>query len=392
MIAPKRATLVAWSLCVFGLAALLAGAVLQSDNGGNQESLVEQIGLVLGFGAFPVIGSLVVARYPRNALGWLFVGVGVGIGFLLLAEEYARWALAPPGDPRPGATLAAWLTSWLWYPVLAIVATYGFLLFPTGLPPSPRWRWLVWVTGALVTIVTVGAMVQDRLRLGGHVVDNPIGIPGFNDVEASFGPLFGVFAACALLCAFSLVIRFRHSRGEERQQLKFIAFGAVFFVFGSLGGDLYELPEWLFAVLLLAVPASIGVAMLRYRLYDIDRVISNTIVYGSVTALLTAGYFALVLLIQRVLPVPQNSPVVVAMSTLAVVALFRPVAERVRAFVARRFYRRKYDAAITVEGFSSRLRSETDLDSLAADLVRVVQDTMQPQHVSLWLSAERTEH
>ena len=391
MRAARRTTLTAWSLCVFALAALLAGALLQSYNGGGRESLVEQVGLLIGFGAFPVIGSLVVARYPRNVLGWLFICVGVGIGVLLLSEEYARWALAPEGNPRPGATPAAWLTSWLWYPVLAIITTYGLLLFPTGAPPSPRWRWLVWVIGVLVALVTLGAMVQDRLRAGDHVVDNPIGIPGFNDVEASFGPLFAVFAGCALLCAFSLLVRFRGSRGEERQQLKFITFGGFLFIAGSLSGDLYELPDELYAVLQLAVPASIGVAMLRYRLYDIDRVISNTIVYGAVVALLTSGYFALVLLIQRVLPVPQDSPVVVAISTLAVVALFRPVAGRVRSFVARRFYRGKYDAALTVEGFSSRLRSETDLDSLTADLVRVVEDAIQPRHVSLWLSAEKVK-
>lgn len=384
--------IVAWSVCAVGIGALVVGAILEESTGNTDpsESLFERFALLVGFGALPAIGALVASRHPRNAVGWLFVAVGFGIGVLLLSAEYAHWALVENAGHYPLATAAAWLEQWLWLPSVGLTPTLILLLFPDGRPPSPRWKWLVWASAVALSIVAIGGMIEQRLQ-NGYSIDNPIGVPGIEDVESEpmFAPFLVLFIPLAVMCAVSLVVRFRRSRGAGRQQLKLMTFSACLMVAAIAVGDALRIPGTL-AVALLVFATSLAVSMLKYRLYDIDRVINKTIVYGVLTALLLAGYATGVLLIQTVLPLPDNSRAAVAGSTLAMAALFRPLRRRIQSVVDRRFYRLRYDAAHAVESFGARLRTETDLHSLTSDLIGVVPRTVHPARSSLWLLTETT--
>jgi hypothetical protein len=389
--AGRGPAVLAWSVCALGIAGLVAGAILEETTGNTDpsESLLERAALLLGFGALPAIGALVASRHPRNAVGWLFLAVGAGIGVLLLSTEYAHWALVEQAGRYPLATLAAWLEQWLWVPSVGLVTTLILLLFPNGRPPSRRWNWLVWVSALALGIVAIGGMIEQRLE-SGYSIDNPIGLPGIEDVESErlFAPVFILFIPLTVLCATSVVVRFRRSRGAERQQLKLMTFSACLMVVSLLFGDALGIPGTL-AVALVVLAASLAVSMLKYRLYDIDRIINKTVVYGALTAALVACYVVGVPFIQSVLPLPEDSPAAVAGSTLVIAALFGPLRRRVQMFVDRRFYRSRYDATKTVEAFESRVRLQSDLDGLAGDLVDVVRRTVHPSHVSLWLT--RTE-
>ena len=382
----------AWGLCGLAVVMLGVGVAIEEATGAPSDgSLVEDILLFAAFISFPLLGALVASRQPRNAVAWIFIAVGVGIGFLVTGQEYAHYGLVLDNE-APGAAVGAWLEQWLWLPSVGVIPTFGLLLFPNGKLPSPRWRWLARITGVVLLIITVGSMLEEELKGAGYSLANPIGISGLDDVESTWGPIFLVFAACALLCMASIIVRFRRSRGDERQQLKLVTFAASFMVVTIFVSDLLDDIVgglgWMFPVLLLAFIASIGVAMLKYRLYDIDLVINRTLVYGVLTALLAAAYLGLVVVLQGLIPGAGNSDLTIAGSTLAVAALFRPLRARVQGFIDRRFYRRKFDAQRTVESFSSRLREDVDLEHLSADLLSVVGDTMQPVHASLWLRRE----
>jgi hypothetical protein len=385
------ARLLAWSLLALAIAATAAGMVLENVTGGGdpEESLFEGIALLAAFMAFPVVGALIASRHPGNAVGWIFLGIGVTVGLLLVAAGYARYALVlHPGRDLPGATLAAWVEGWVWMPLIGTIPTLLFLLFPTGRPPSRRWRPVAWLAGAEIALVSVLSMTEEKLVGYGYSIPNPIGIQGLGDVE-KIPILLLPFFPLALLCASSLIFRYRSAHSEERQQLKWVAVFAVLFAVGVMAEDIFKLPNILFSLLLGALPASVGIAILRYRLYDIDLVINRTLVYGSLTALLAASYFGIVVLLQGIVPGADDSDLAVAGSTLAVAALFRPARSRIQGFIDRRFYRHKYDASRTLERFSSRLRDEVDLETLSADLLGVVRETMQPKHASLWLQIPR---
>jgi hypothetical protein len=385
-----RLPMLAWGLCGLAILMMGAGVVLEEvSNAPSDGSLLEDMLLWLAFLSFPVLGALVASRQPRNAIGWIFIAIGVGVGFLVAGGEYAYYGLVLD-SAVPGAAVGAWFEQWLWLPSVGLILTFGLLLFPNGRLPSRRWRWVAWVTGSLIALVTIGGMLEERLEGHGYSVDNPIGIPGLGDVEETFDPVLTGFLVCVLLCALSIVIRFRRSRGDERQQLKLVTFGTCFMVVMIVASDLLDAFVgdgfgWLFPVTLLVFLASIAAAMLKYRLYDIDLVINRTLVYGALTALLAATYLGLVVVMQGIIPAAGNSDLTIAGSTLAVAALFRPLRSRVQGFIDRRFYRRKFDAQRTLESFSASLREDVDLDHLSADLLNVVRDTMQPVHASLWL-------
>jgi hypothetical protein len=390
----------AWSLCALILL-LLASSVLlivlgwsTPLPGGWTPWWNQAIALVGVIGA-PILGGLIVSRRPENPYGWLWLGFGFGQALLGFAECYAAYALvAEPGSlpiPRVVGTLVAAVG---WWVTIALVPLL-LLLFPTGRPPSRHWRivvWIVFVAGALGlfpgTLVPESAFAPVEKPLGiGGVVGEAIGVLDIVVVFVIFG--------CTLLSVLSLVFRFRRASGIERQQIKWFAYAAVLlgggFVFsGVLGLDLPGVWDAVFETAIFAgLYVAVGVAILRFRLYEIDRIINRTLVYGSLTLMLVLIYLGGVAAAQtafRSLTGQAQQPqLVVVASTLAIAALFNPLRRRLQAFVDRRFYRRKYDARKTLEGFGARLRDETDLDELSGDLVSVVRDTVQPAHVSVWL-------
>jgi hypothetical protein len=388
----RRWTRVAWSmLAVFAVGYL--AVPLSFANGNVPAGAGFYLALVVAFTAFMVVGAVIVAHRPGNALGWIFSAIGLLSAVGVLTMEYAEYAyLTRPGS-LPGATLAAWF-SWWWLPILGLIFVFTLLLFPTGRLPSPRWR-PVAVAGALaITAVTVLGAVQPTLKLQNEEVylPNPLGLAGAPDPEngAVGAVLLGVLAACLVASVVSVVLRFRRSSGVERQQLKWFTYAAALMLVVNVV-TFTVLPDGvasdvLFGLSIAFVPIAAGVAILRYRLYDIDRLINRTLVYAALTAVLGTVYAGVVLVLGLFGGVGGELPSwAVAGATLAVAALFQPARRRIQAVVDRRFNRRRYDAARTVEAFSARLRDEIDLDTLSAELLAGVEQTMEPTTVSLWL-------
>jgi hypothetical protein len=344
----------------------------------------------LGFSAFMVVGALIVAHRPSNAIGWIFSAIGLLAFTALLAVQYATYAYVTRPGSLPGATLAAWYSSWPWVPAIALALIFTPLLFPTGRLLSPRWRPVAWLAGAATAaFMVLGALGPELDVARGHAIANPIGVawaelrgePGRSDSigpPGGFGPGGGRVAGAPV----SAIPR----RGAPAAQVVHLRGGA-----GALFGLADFLPysggSLLSAVPLVLLPVAVGVAILRYRLYDIDRLINRTLVYGLLTALLAGVYAGTVLVLGQVFGGVGKDPPswAVAGATLAVAALFQPARRRIQAVADRRFNRRKYDAARTVEAFSARLRDEVDLDALSAQLLAVVDQTIQPKRASLWL-------
>jgi hypothetical protein len=388
----KHSTWVAWALLAAWTASVVALLLLSVANGNFQrQALADSVGLLLAFAAFMVVGALIVAHRPGNAVGWVFSAIGLLAVTGALAEEYAGYgAVTRPGS-LPGGVLAGWYAGWAWYPTVALVVVYTPLLFPDGRPPSPRWRPVAWLAGAGAAALVVFAAVQPTIELDdGHLVDNPVGVAAFGDPEQGAIGLVLTSALGLLVVAAvaSLVVRFRRSRGDERLQLKWFTYAGALLPLVLLGDLLPDAANSvLFAVAISLLPVAAGIAILRYRLYDIDRLINRTLVYGLVTAVLGGVYAGLVLLAGQLFGDLGDRPPswAVAGATLAVAALFRPARRRVQALVDRRFNRARYDAARTVDAFSARLRDQVDLDTLSAELLGVVDQTVQPASASLWL-------
>ena len=341
------------------------------------------------------LGGAIALRQPRNSVGWIFLLSGLFAPLLEAANEYAFYALVERSGTLPGGEWAVWLTQ-LSLPVAFFpMLTYLLLVFPNGQLPSARWRPVVWYTVSVIIAWTAAATlvftpIGYALRL-----PNPVSL-GFAIVLDLTGQSLVaaiLVGPAAILCAAALVYRFRGSQGVERQQLKWVAYAAVIVVVGifllpvSSGSKPLEIAKQL---ALLVVPLAAGIAILRYRLYDIDLLIKRTLVYGSLTAVLGLVYVASVLLSQQLLRwFTGGSDIAVAGSTLLVVALFQPIRNRVQEFVDRRFYRARYDAARTIDAFSVRLRGDVDLDSVRADLIGVIHATIHPAHASVWLRRPR---
>jgi hypothetical protein len=358
-------------------------------------------GLVLLF-ILSTMGALIVARRPANLIGWSFVAAGFGLAIQGFAIQYAIYALLTDPGTLPGAAWLAWISTWLTIPAIYSALAALLLVFPTGRLLSPRWRPVAWMVVGWIVGVAVGNFtyspdayldVEAPVRLGGAA----------GQIMNTIGSLAWLLAILAIpAAAASLVVRFRRSRGQERQQLKWLAYAAAMLGLGLLGMGLvgfldqlgwirpqFTRPVWtvLGGVAILGVtglPVTAGIAILRYRLYEIDRIINRTLVYGLLTALLAAVYAGLVLTLGQLLG-RQNSSLAVAGATLAVAALFRPGRRRIQQAVDRRFNRRRYDTARTIEAFAARLREQIDLDTLSTELVAVVDQTMEPTQVSLWL-------
>ena len=412
---PRAASWLAWSVCGLSVAMFLATGALWVLTRSAQvpSSLGASVTVIdmltsLPVLAFPTVGALIAPRRPRNPIGWICLADGLLWMFLGTIEAYGIYGLAQPGSVTFPVAIYA-LGEWLWVPTVGLLAIYLVLLFPDGRLPSRRWRPLAWLSGATIVLGSAASGLSPGpiADLGG--VRNPYGLEGQPWVADAANAILVVFLVCILASVLSLVLRYRRSQGERRQQIKWIAFAASFVGFGFVSamasglivlafapeswGSANTPPLWfdlLFSVVLVSfggVPIAVGIAVLRYRLYDIDVLINRALVYGLLTVLLAATYFGGVVGLQYVLRAvtDQGSTLAVVTSTLAIAALFNPLRRRVQAFVDRCFYRRKYDARKTLEAFSAKLRDETDLEALNNELVGVVRETMQPAHVSLWL-------
>jgi hypothetical protein len=355
-----------WALTVVGLAVALALPSAEADE--DVWSVVASFVFAL---SFATVGALVASRRRENPIGWIMCAAGLAYAIGGASVTYAESTLA--GDEDVLVTVADWVAGWVWMLGIGPAATFLLLLFPSGRLPSPRWRPVARVAAGALALMVVG-------------------IASGIDLAAAVGS--ALLLLSALACVASLVVRFRRARGVERRQLKWLTYAAavaglvllLIIVADSTTGVSDELSNTLVSVSVAALPVSMGIAILRHGLFDIDVVINRTLVYGALTAALIAAYVAGVLLLQVALsPLTEESDLAIAGSTLAVAALFRPARARIQAIVDRRFFRRRYDAARTLEGFGARLRDEVELEALVGELRGVVADTMQPAHVSLWL-------
>jgi hypothetical protein len=395
MKAPTAARL-AWSLAVACVVGVGGSLVLQVLNGTAGLGSAPQPAALL---AFAVVGALVASRQPHNPVGWLLLAAGLCIAVASFGESYARYALVTASRPLPGGLVAAWVQAIL-FGMVAILAIFLPLYFPSGRLLSPRWRPILWAGIGYLGFAVVGNALQpgpEEWLPGVVVARNPvIYLPAVK-------PLLDVMIALAAPCFLvgivgavaGLVVRFRRSRGIERQQLKWFTYAAALtplpFVVYELAPGAFQV---LFPLILPLMPIGIGIAVLRYRLYEIDRIINRTLVYAMLTALLGGVYAAAVLGLGQLFGgLGETSPSwAIAGATLAVAALFQPARRRIQRAVDRRFNRRHHDAAQAVEAFSARLRDQIDLDTLSAELVAVADQTMEPTAVSLWLRppAERS--
>jgi len=387
MMADRSLTRLAWTLCGVALALISLTLLLivlgwSTPLPGGWTPWRDQAVSLAGVIGAPILGGLIASRRPRNPYGWLWLGFALGLTLQRLAEAYSAYALVVV---EPGLLLAPRTISYLvglGGPVALTLVPFLLLLFPTGRLPSRRWRFLAWtLITSEVVFLALSLFFGSPDQVGGAIT------------VITFVVVSMIFAT-VVLSALSLVVRYRRASGVERQQLKWFALAAVLVVSHLvgillgldrlLGGALSNVLE---AAANTGLYAAVGIAILRYRLYDIDVIINRALVYGPLTAMLAAVYAGTVVASQygfRILT-GQESQLAVVASTLAIAALFVPLRRRVQDFIDRRFYRNKYDAHKTLEAFSARLREETELDALTSDLAGVVRDTVQPVHVSLWL-------
>jgi len=379
----RAVTWLAWSVCA-AILLILASSLLLIVLGWSTllprgwTPWRDQAVFVFGVLGAPILGGIVASRRPDNPYGWLWLGFGLSLAFVQLSEPYAAYSIIVEPGSLPAPRAASGLLEGLGFVVAITLLPFLLLLFPTGRLPSRRWRPVAWIVlAAGATGVTLGPFLSEDSVLIIAVVMLLIIASG--------------------LSTLSLVVRYRGASGVERQQLKWFAFAAVLLVAVPIS-DLLGLRRllgngllWtlLDNVTLTGLYVAVGIAILRYRLYEIDLIINRTLVYGSLTAMLVAVYVGGVATTQAVFGAltgqEQQPQLAVVISTLVIAALFNPLRRRIQAFIDRRFYRRKYDAAKTLEAFSARLRDETELDALSREVVGVVRQTMQPTHVSLWL-------
>jgi hypothetical protein len=400
----RVAAWLAWSLC--GLTLILVACVVAF------EALYRVSLSGLSSLAFVVpsalVGAVVASRQPRNPVGWFFVVSATLWAVNEATGRYAVYGLVIEPGSLPLAHLMAWPSTWMWEPAVLLIGVFLPLYFPDGRLLSPRWRPVLWLAllfsvgfGVVFGALYPGEMDERSPGVAGDVpgVVNPLGIEALRPLDrvTQIDIILPVLLITIVLCSVaSLVVRFRRSSGEERQQMKWLTY-AVAANFAMLLPEMslpvdsawYRAVDALSTLVGAGLPVAVGIAVLRYRLYDIDIIINRTLVYGSLTVMLALIYFGGVATTQalfRVLTGQERQPqLAVVVSTLAIAALFMSLRRRIQSFIDRRFYRRKYDARKTLEAFSAKLRNETDLDALSDDLVGVVTETMHPAHASLWL-------
>ena len=388
---------VAWSLSALTLVVALACIVVEVPAPTEPRSPLDPSAssgglLLVGVhslvaAAFAGLGALVVARRPRHPIGWLLALIGVSFTAIAASNQvYLRLVLEERDAPAAVTQPVLWVGAWAYLPAFVSAIVFLPLLFPTGRLPSRRWAALAWAAVGCGTLVFLGEALAPGPLPGAPAVDNPVGTASEVLSTAGLIGTAGIVAAAPAAIA-SIVLRYRRSSGVERQQLRWLAAAASLLPLGFASSLLIGVYAWgVMLLALLVVAGAVAVAMLRYRLYDIDVVINRTLVYSALTLTLASAYVAVVLVLQLVLrPLTPGSDIAVAASTLLVAGLFTPARRSIRSLVDRRFYRSRYDARRTVAQFGGRLRQEVDLESLAADLRAVVHEAVHPEHVSLWL-------
>ncbi|HKP99121.1 MAG TPA: hypothetical protein VJ735_02230 [Actinomycetes bacterium] len=379
-----------WALAIGGLVVTVWLDRLLRQTGRTELVVLvpSAIAPVLGTVSTATVGALVAGRRPGHPVGWLLLAFGLSLSAAGVTTAYTNYGVAHAGAPAAGVVA-------LYVPATIVTAVacnaFVLLLTPTGSLPSPRWRWLAWVTAAtpvtLLLVVTVLARSADRPA---KAVDSPLDLGALDGgLLAAYLAAFAVAITTTLMATASLVVRFRRARGVERQQLRWVALGTVLVALlavvhlTALALGAYALAPLAGGLNPAILSAAIGAAILRYRLYDLDRIVSRTLAYGLLTLLLAGGYAVVALGLGQLLG--QDSSLAVAGATLAVAGAFQPLRRRIQAAVDRRFNRRRHDAARTIAAFSTRLRDQVDLDGLTAELLGVVDQTMQPTRASLWL-------
>ena len=393
----RAAARLAWSLWLLAMVLVALGVLLGVRNAANLAAFVDDaLVIVPTVVSFATVGALIAARHPRNPIGWLFASFAAIVGLVLLASEYASYALVTAPESVPGGDWAAWLGAWSLGFTIAIPALI-FLLFPDGQLLSPSWRPLAWLIVANGTLsVALAALSNLGVADFSPFASSPIQLLHGGAVRAVYNTNQAVGAAVLLGCALCLVVRLRRARGEQRQQLKWVAYTATvgFAAFGVVALVGRPEPIVVATVAFPAIAIAAAIAIFKYRLYDIDRLISRTLVYTALTLVLGLGYAGLVLGLGQL--VGRDSSLVVAGATLAVAAAFQPARRQIQTLVDRHFNRRRYNAAKTIEAFSARLRHQLDLDALTGELLGVVNQTLEPTTVSLWLrssaSASHDQH
>src|SRR5215211_6827967 len=388
----RTASLVAWFACALALSLTALGLFLLLVNLSRPGVYIYEHWLedTLFVMSSSIVGAVIISRSDhRNLVGWLFCVTGLLWGAGYFVAEYAiRSLLAAPGS-LPFGEVAAWIFSWLWVPNFGLLIFLA-LLFPDGRLPTRGWRWFAWGTVLSVCVgAALGAFSPGSIVALGPI-HNPLGIEGLPNAYESVQALM---LTLVFLATTSLFVRLRRTGGVEHQQIKWFAYAAATAASGAIltytlsttiGARWLELAGLVVLMIgVVGVPISMGIAIMRYRLYDIDLVINRTLVYGLLTGLLATVYVGSVVVLQGAFQAltGEKSQFAVVASTLAVAALFTRLRHRIQGFVDRRFYRRKYDERKTLDAFSAKLRDEADLDALSDDLVGVVKETMQPAHV-----------
>jgi MFS family permease len=382
----QQVALIAWSISI---SLIFAATVIWFILGGNLSQSVHIIIIGIAFGLYSTIGALIVRQRPRNTIGWILCAIGIGTAITDFSGAYTAYGMVNGHLPLPGTEIFNWLGNTVWPINWVLFLVFLPLLFPDGRLLTRRWGIVGWLAAVLALLsILAGWLSLANMGLFGTGISSDF----WSSLSSKFNLLVLPLTIAALV---SLVLRFIRAKERERQQIKWLTYGTAIMAMLIIGGFLVfndpnsPIVGLIFSFAIMLLPLSIGISILRNQLYDIDRLINRTFVYGILTILLTLVYFGLVFGLQALARLftgqVSQSPVAIVISTLVIAALFQPLRHRIQRIIDRRFYRSKYNAATIIANFSSTLREEVDLETLSEHLVVVVQETMQPAHVSLWL-------